>query len=88
MSTSENIAYMNLAQRANQIGPLRETLLGVLGIVGIGSTRVNIDSILNQTPSQVVQTGLQKNEQVHGVLGHVGTSNIAANDTASEQKVA
>ncbi|MBP9812505.1 hypothetical protein KBC86_03925 [Candidatus Gracilibacteria bacterium] len=82
MSSSEN-SYVNLAQQANQIGPFRETLLGVLGIVYIGNNRVNIDAILNRTPSQVVQAGLETNGQVLGLLGKVGKDVESANDSSS-----
>lgn len=87
MSSGEN-AYVNLAQRASKIGPFHETLLGVLWIVGIWNTRVNIDSILNQTPSQVVQTWLQKNEQVHWLLWNVGKNESPANDATAFAKAA
>lgn len=87
MSSSEN-SYVNLAQRADQIGPFRETLLGLLWFAYIGNKRVDIDAILNRTPSQVVQAWLETNGQVLGVLWNVGKNAEPTNDSSSLAKAA
>ncbi len=71
MSETSPSTYTTLAQQASQIGPLRATLLGVLWIIGFGSTRVDTNLILNQTPSEAIQAWLSTNWQVQGVLGQV-----------------
>lgn len=86
--TSSETAYANLAQQANQIGPFREALLGILWFVGIGDTRANIGAILDREPSLVVQAWLEKNEKVLWLLWKVGKEVESANDPSSLAKAA
>ncbi len=86
MSEISPQTYTTLARQASQIGPLRATLLGVLWIVGFGNTRVDVGSILDQTPSEAVQKWLSTNGQIQGVLGQIANPwESAANDTIPYQ---
>jgi hypothetical protein len=88
MSSSKETAYVSLAQYVKPMGAVREVFLWILWYVGIGNTRADIVEILGQEPSLVMQTWLEKHEQVLGLLWKVGKDIEPANDSSSLAKAA
>jgi hypothetical protein len=79
---SEVQTFTSLAQSTKRLNPLREALLGVAGVMGIGNTNVDVRAIIDQPISEAMTTGLQANAQVNSI---VSTSpGEAANDKTFE----
>lgn len=67
MSETET-TFTNLARRSQGLSPIRETMMAVLGVLGIGSTRVDIDAIISQPTPESMTTWLQTHLQVQQVI--------------------